>query len=571
MKWFHNLKTAYKLAFLIVIALLSSAVLSATGYYYLLKANTDITSMYKDKLVPVQLINEACTYARASQSDMLELIITNDNNRKKELKIDLDRLSDKFSNNLAEYEQTKLDPFELETIPKVKNSMQKYRQERDRVVQLAIEDKDADAYTLFEQRVRPPMEEFQQYLTQLAEYNVKTAKSIDTQNDLDFEHSRNVLLSIVFIIFLLLIVSGLYIAQTITKPLSSMVEICKELSLGDFREKERVFSGKDEIAQLADELVSMRTSLRNLMKNVHESAEQLAAASEELTASADQSAQASVQVANSIAEVAKGSEQQLAATNHTTSVFQGLSTGIHQVAANANKAALQSSTVSDKAKEGNFEVNKAVEQMTRIEKTVIASAGLVSKLGDRSKEIGNIVDTIASIAGQTNLLALNAAIEAARAGEQGRGFAVVAEEVRKLAEQSQAAAKQIAELIGEIQNDTEKAVVSMNNGTHEVELGADIVNHSGNSFLEIVNLVTDISKQVQEISGEMDQMATNSQQIVGSVEKIDKLSKLAAEESQSVSAATEEQSASMEQISSSSQDLSRLAQDLQLSVNKFQL
>jgi len=208
--------------------------------------------------------------------------------------------------------------------------------------------------------------------------------------------------------------------------------------------------------------------------------------------------------------------------------------------------------------------------MASIEQTVLSSAGVVANLGERSKEIGQIVDTISGIAGQTNLLALNAAIEAARAGEQGRGFAVVAEEVRKLAEQSQEAAKKIAILISEIQGDTNKAVIAMDSGTREVKLGAEVVNASGQAFQEITTLVTQVSGQVSEISSAIDQMASDSEQIVGSVKRIDDLSKKAAGEAQTVSAATEEQSASMEEIAALSRALAKLAMELREAVNKFE-
>ncbi|MDF2930508.1 MAG: methyl-accepting chemotaxis sensory transducer, partial [Anaerospora sp.] len=189
----------------------------------------------------------------------------------------------------------------------------------------------------------------------------------------------------------------------------------------------------------------------------------------------------------------------------------------------------------------------------------------------RSKEIGQIVDTISGIAGQTNLLALNAAIEAARAGEQGRGFAVVAEEVRKLAEQSQNAAKQIATLISEIQGDTDKAVSAMNAGTREVKLGAEVVNASGVAFQEIVAMILKGSNQTKEISVAIEHIAAGSGQIVNSVNEINELSKTASAEAQTVSAATEEQAASMEEVASASQSLSHLAVNLQDDVSKFRI
>lgn len=199
------------------------------------------------------------------------------------------------------------------------------------------------------------------------------------------------------------------------------------------------------------------------------------------------------------------------------------------------------------------------------------SAEAVIKLGDRSKEIGQIVDTISGIAGQTNLLALNAAIEAARAGEQGRGFAVVAEEVRRLAEQSQDAAKQIADLINEIQSDTDKAVVGINEGTKEVKVGTEVVTTAGQAFRQIASLIEELSVKGQEIDLAIQKVQDDSQKIVLAINEIDKVSKNSAGQAQTVSAATEEQSASIEEIAASSQGLAKMSSALQVAIEKFRI
>lgn len=362
-----------------------------------------------------------------------------------------------------------------------------------------------------------------------------------------------------------------FIAKKFTKPIALIRDQCLLLAGGDLREREATVISEDEIGQLAQGFRQMRTNLRQLVAKVHSQSEQLAASSEQLTASADQSAEAANQVAASITEVAAGAAEQLSAANESAAVAEQISASIQQAASTTQEVALQSAQAAAKATDGSQSVNKAISQMAQIEQTVNSSAEVVAELGERSKEIGQIVDTISGIAGQTNLLALNAAIEAARAGEQGRGFAVVADEVRKLAEQSQEAAKQIADLIGSIQGDTDKAVVAMNDGTREVKVGAEVVNAAGQAFTEIVALVTQVSDQVTEISAAMEQIASGSRHIVTSVNRIEALGKTAAGEAQLVSAATEEQSASMEEIASSSQSLAHLAMELREAVGKFQV
>lgn len=362
-----------------------------------------------------------------------------------------------------------------------------------------------------------------------------------------------------------------FIARQFTKPIALIRDQCMLLAGGDLREREATVISEDEIGQLAQGFRQMRTNLRELVAKVHSQSEQLAASSEQLTASADQSAEAANQVAASITEVAAGTAEQLSAANESAAVAEQISASIQHAASTTQEVALQSAQAAVKATDGSQSVNKAISQMAQIEQTVNSSAEVVAELGERSKEIGQIVDTIAGIAGQTNLLALNAAIEAARAGEQGRGFAVVADEVRKLAEQSQEAAKQIADLIGSIQGDTDKAVTAMNDGTREVKVGAEVVNAAGQAFTEIVTLVTQVSDQIKETSAAMEQIASGSRHIVTSVNRIETLGKTAAGEAQLVSAATEEQSASMEEIASSSQSLAHLAMELREAVGKFQV
>jgi methyl-accepting chemotaxis protein len=569
MNWFRNIRMVYKLGVLILIALVALCSVGYTGYYYLQEANKAMDTMYDDRLIPVKLLNENRSHVRGMNGAVLELMLTTDAKKNQEKQLYIDDRTKAVGDNLAEVAKTHLDSKAKELLDKLNVSRQKYRDVRGQVIELALQNKNAEAYVLYTAQVEPLADEFIDDQRELADYFAKLSEQSNAENDVLFDRATKMTTGSIGVAFLVLGLSGWLITRSITNPLQIMVQECEELAAGDFRERQYRLSRADEIGQLADALANMRGSIHTLMKKITESAEQVAASSEELTASAEQSAQATTQVAATISEVAEGAERQANAVDATASVVEQMSAGIQQVAANANAVSSVAEKTASAANQGDKAVSAAVSQMESIEKSVSSSAQVVMKLGERSKEIGQIVDTISGIAGQTNLLALNAAIEAARAGEQGRGFAVVAEEVRKLAEQSQESAKQIASLISEIQRETESAVFAMNDGTREVKVGADVVNHAGTAFKEIVSLIGEVSSQVREISAAIQQMASGSQQIVTSVRDIDRISKDAAGQTQTVSAATQEQSASMEEIAASSQALARMAEELQGAVREF--
>lgn len=387
----------------------------------------------------------------------------------------------------------------------------------------------------------------------------------------DARSSQIFLIVINIIVIIASSIIAFFISRNISRPVHTVAEAASQIAAGNLAADKITYQSEDEIGQLADAFNQMRISLRTVISQVSISAEQLAASSEELTASAEQSAQASTQVAVSIMEVATGTEAQGRNINSAAATVGNITTAIQEIASNASIATEISDQAAAAAQNGGSSIEAAIHQMNTINHTVTESALAVTKLGERSREIGQIVDTISNIANQTNLLALNAAIEAARAGEQGRGFAVVAEEVRKLAEQSQEATKQIASLIQEIQNETDNAVTAMNDGTREVKLGTDVVNTAGGAFTEIVSLASQVSGQVKDIASAIDRVAAGSEEMVVSIREIETISKETSGQTQTVSAATQEQSASMEEIASSSEALAHLAEELQVTIATFKL
>lgn len=373
------------------------------------------------------------------------------------------------------------------------------------------------------------------------------------------------------IVALLALAAAVLFSRMISLPLKAVTQVANAIAAGDLTPKNVTYKGKDELHDLIDSCRTMGTNLRELISQVNQLSEQVAASAEELTASADQSAHAVGQVASAITEVAYATDKQLASADNTRQSVEQLSAEIEQAAEYANTVARGAEQTASAAENGSKAINSTIQQMSTIERAVLQSSDVVTKLGVRSQEIGQIVTAISDVAGQTNLLALNAAIEAARAGEQGRGFAVVAEEVRKLAEQTQDSAQQISGLIHEIQSDTDEAVKAMSIGTKEVQVGTQVVNTAGQAFNEIVIKVEDVNHQVKQIREGMQRMAHEGSLFVTAIQEIEEVSKSTADQAQSVSATTEEQAASMEEIAASSQSLAKIAEDLQQVVAKFKL
>ncbi len=410
-------------------------------------------------------------------------------------------------------------------------------------------------------------------LHQMVDNNVQVASGAANAANDRITSSAVLSMALLAVAVILASVLSFYLTRQVTVPLKNIVTALGEMAAGDFsrRTDAGLSSRRDEFGHVSAALDKMKVNLKQLIRDVQLKAEQLSAASEELSASAEQSSQAAGQVTSSIAEVAGGADKQIRSVDQAVATAEKNAIDITTVAQSAKNADRTSRQTALAAENGRKIIENTCRQMAHIEETVGNSAQAVSKLGERSQQIGQIIDTISGIAGQTNLLALNAAIEAARAGEQGRGFAVVADEVRKLAEQSEAAASKIAQLIGEIQAETNQAVASMHSGAEEVRTGARIVDDAGNAFGSITELVAEVSSQVEGIAEAAQQLSAGGQSIVDAVRKIDEISKVTAEQTETVSAATEEQSASIEEIAATSRNLAKMAEELQDAVTRFRL
>lgn len=276
-----------------------------------------------------------------------------------------------------------------------------------------------------------------------------------------------------------------------------------------------------------------------------------------LTDAVQATASASNQISSSTEELAAGAQEQSAQTGEIAGAVNQMSATIIQTTRHAAEASENAKEAGTVAKEGGKAVEDTINGMGRIANVVSRAAQVVQELGKGSEQIGEIVQVIDDIADQTNLLALNAAIEAARAGEQGRGFAVVADEVRKLAERTTKATKEIAVMIKRIQNDTKEAVVSMNEGTKEVEVGKELAERAGGSLRQIIGSSGKVVDIITQVAAASEEQSSAAEQISKNIE--------------SISNVTHEAASGTQQIARAAEDLNRLTDNLQNLISQFKI
>jgi methyl-accepting chemotaxis protein len=348
----------------------------------------------------------------------------------------------------------------------------------------------------------------------------------------DFNKGANgIFTTVVITLIASLVIGGLIIflfSGRITKPLQVIAKHVERIALGDLREKISIRT-KDEVGQLAVSVNDMVDRFRQLIGGIFQTSHSVASAAEQISASTEQ--------------IASGSTHQAVASQTITDLFKELSEAMSDVANSAKEAAALSSQTAKTALEGGKAVTSSIEGMNQVSEQM-------ARMEQDSNKIGEIIEVIDDIAEQTNLLALNAAIEAARAGEQGRGFAVVADEVRKLAERSGEATKQITSIIKGMQHNTKESVASVAGGVEKSI-------QTGKAFETIVNMVNDSAQKVTEIASASEQQSVQTGEVMKSVE--------------SIAATSEEAAAAAEETAATSQSLAHLADELNTSVSVFKI
>ena len=369
-------------------------------------------------------------------------------------------------------------------------------------------------------------------------YN-KTSLTENLENSIKIITSSTVVALLILAFGLILLVR-----IVITQRVKETVTMIKDIAMhdGDLTKRLTVES-EDELGEMANWFNRFVGNIHEIITTVQLNADGVASASNELSATAD--------------SLNSGSTDQKMQTEQVASAMTEMSQSIVDVVKNAAASADESGKVVVIAAQGKDVVSKTLAGMEKIAASVKDTSSIVENLGRSSAEIGDILNVINDIAEQTNLLALNAAIEAARAGEQGRGFSVVANEVKKLAENTGTATKEIADMISKIQKDTEKSVIAMNTGRQEVEHGVQLAEEAKLALDEIVAFSEKAAETVKLISVTAEQQSTSTDQVSEHMEGILIVTHQAAE--------------AINQIKNSSEELGKMSSELRSRIGFFKV
>jgi methyl-accepting chemotaxis protein len=429
-----------------------------------------------------------------------------------------------------------------ELIGAIKDSKTAYMENRKIVVRAIQNGKKDLAAELLLKRLRQKQAAYFKTVEDLIVYQ---GSLMEESGENAAKNVRNVTVLILILLAIAIslgLTSSLWIIRSITRPLNEAVKAANRIAEGDLSIDIEV-RGKDETGQLLFAMKQMAEKLKGIVTEIRCASENVASGSGELSAISEQ--------------INRGLTDQSERSQQIVTASEQMSQTVTDVAKNATDIASSSTQAAEVAKNGESIVCKSVEEVKAIATTVEHSARLMKSLGNRSTQIGNIVDVIKDIADQTNLLALNAAIEAARAGGQGRGFAVVADEVRKLAERTAKATSEISGMIKAIQGEVDNAVLSMDQATKQVEAGVERSTQAGEALQHIVKSVGDVQSMVQHIASGTEEMSRVSEQFSGDMQAI-------ATSQAAISSVSG-------QVARSSSDLARLAANLHTVVIQFQL
>ncbi|PEB52188.1 methyl-accepting chemotaxis protein [Bacillus pseudomycoides] len=565
-----NTKIGTKLNTLMITASIACILLSIIGVISLKKTGEASATMYDERLLPIFWIESLESNFYDRNCNFMELMITTDEKRTKELTNNIAQMQKENDELLKKFESKIHSQEERELYENFHKNFQEYRTQQQEAQNLAVDNKNEEAYAYYLKNTEPAMQNAINSIHELVKYNSDHAEQLQ-KNNTSTAHTTILMFIIISVIAAVIITCIGYITKiAIKRPIDLLEHDIKQVADGNLIIRTSYRAN--------DELGAIVTSFNNMLDNLQQLIEKIQVTTEEVTSSTDNMLQntkhaskISQEAVLTINEVNKQIEGQVTNIQESSTAMSDLTNGVQTVAESASTVAEVSVATTDRVNNGSKVIKQSITQMNNVHTVVEETSTVIERLITRTQHIDKALDAITNIAEQTNLLALNAAIEAARAGENGKGFAVVAAEVRDLAEQSKQSANEINNLIKAIQQDTKDTVQIMRKGHEEATQGRDAANEADEAFSTIMKDIHKITRQIQEVSATTEEMSAGTEEINASLSAVSETSTKVAKDTNQTVQAIQTQASSITEITNQSMQIRKKIEELEGLISQFKI